>query len=151
MATTTCELQWLTYLLQDLHLPLSQPATLYCDNKFALQIAFNQVFYERTKHIEIDCHLICEKYTGLLKLQPITSAMQVADIFTKAVTSTQFCTMKIQVGHDKYLFSSLRGDVKITYFCCLFLFKLLGLFKPIFFFFLIAICLSKGFLINTPL
>ena len=72
LATTTCELQWLSYLLQDLHLPLSQPATQYCDNKSALQIASNQVFHERTKHIEIDCHLVREKLnSGLLKLLPL--------------------------------------------------------------------------------
>jgi len=99
LATTICELQWLSYLLQDLHLPLSQPATLYCDNKFALQIASNEVFHERTKHIEIDCHLVREKLnSGLLKLLHITSAMQVADIFTKPLASTQFSTLKSKLG-----------------------------------------------------
>jgi len=61
LATTTCELQWLSYLLQDLHLPLSHPATLYCGKKSALEIASNQVFHEHTKHIEIDYHLVREK------------------------------------------------------------------------------------------
>jgi len=99
LATTTCELQRLSYFLQDLHLPLSQPATLYCDNKSAIQIASNQVFHERTKHIEIDCHLVCEKLnSGLLKLLPITSAMQVADIFTKPLASAQFSTLKSKLG-----------------------------------------------------
>jgi len=99
LATTTCELQWLSYLLHDLHLPLSQPATLYCDNKSALQIASNQVFHERTKHIEIDCHLVREKLnSSLLKLLSITSAMQVADIFTKPLASAQFYTLKSKLG-----------------------------------------------------
>ncbi|XP_014489808.1 uncharacterized protein LOC106752611 [Vigna radiata var. radiata] len=31
LATTTCELQWLTYLLNDLHISFRQPALLYCD------------------------------------------------------------------------------------------------------------------------
>jgi len=99
IATTTCELQWLSYLLQVLHIPLSQPATLYSDNKFVLQIASNQVFHERTKHIEIDCHLVREKLNfGFLKLLPITFAMQVADIFTKPLASAQFSTLKSKLG-----------------------------------------------------
>ncbi|WVZ06452.1 hypothetical protein V8G54_019798 [Vigna mungo] len=60
LATTTCELQWLTYLLDDLHVPVQRPALLYCDNQSALQIATNQVFHEHTKHIDIDCHIVRE-------------------------------------------------------------------------------------------
>ena len=41
LATTTCELQWLTYLLTNLHLIFTQLATLYCDNQSAMQIASN--------------------------------------------------------------------------------------------------------------
>lgn len=32
LASTTCELQWLTYLLQDFRVAFIQPANLYCDN-----------------------------------------------------------------------------------------------------------------------
>ncbi|WVZ00554.1 hypothetical protein V8G54_026623 [Vigna mungo] len=75
LATTTCELQWLTYLLTDLHIHFKQPTLLYFDNQFALQIAANQVFHERTKHIDIDCYLVREKVrSGLVKLLPVSSS-----------------------------------------------------------------------------
>ena len=61
IATITCEIQWLVYLLQDLKIPFEQPSLLYCDNDSARYIAANPVFYERTKHIEINCHIVREK------------------------------------------------------------------------------------------
>nr|KYP61042.1 hypothetical protein KK1_023466 [Cajanus cajan] len=86
LASTTCEIQWLTFLLDDFRVPYEKPALLFCDNDLAIQIASNQVFHERTKHIEIDCHVVREKVNrGVLKLLPIHSSMQLADILTKAL------------------------------------------------------------------
>ncbi|KHN14487.1 Copia protein, partial [Glycine soja] len=58
LASATCELQRLTYLLEELKIKFQNPVVLYCDNKFALHIVVNHVFHERTKHIEIDCHIV---------------------------------------------------------------------------------------------
>ena len=60
MAFITRELTWLRHLLRDLRIDHAQPVILFCDNQVAMHIAANLVFHERTKHIEIDCHIIHE-------------------------------------------------------------------------------------------
>nr|XP_016451355.1 PREDICTED: uncharacterized mitochondrial protein AtMg00810-like [Nicotiana tabacum] len=52
----------------------------------ALHIAKNPIFHERTKHIEIDYHYVREFLNfGLISLQFVSSANQLADIMTKAL------------------------------------------------------------------
>jgi len=58
LATTTCEMQWLKYLLDDISVIHKSPILLYCNNQSAIQITSNQVMHERTKHIEINCHIV---------------------------------------------------------------------------------------------
>jgi hypothetical protein len=91
MVGTCCELTWLRYLLTDLHMPVSDPVTLHCDNQAALHIAKNPVFHERTQHIEMDCHFIRDKILrGEIVTRYVISSQQLADVFTKALGKEKF-------------------------------------------------------------
>ncbi|KAL0385545.1 UNVERIFIED_CONTAM: hypothetical protein Sradi_2948800 [Sesamum radiatum] len=69
MAATVCELRWISYILRDFGVTPAVLVPLFCDNKVALHILANPDFYERTKHIELDCHLVQDAYKdGLLLL-----------------------------------------------------------------------------------
>ncbi|KAL2230510.1 UNVERIFIED_CONTAM: Retrovirus-related Pol polyprotein from transposon RE1 [Sesamum indicum] len=85
----SCELTWVSFVLQDLLIPLNTPVPFYCNNKTALHITENPIFHERTKHIEIDCHIVRDKYKGLIKPMHLSSKIQLADLLTKALTATQ--------------------------------------------------------------
>ncbi|GMJ05094.1 cysteine-rich RLK (RECEPTOR-like protein kinase) 8 [Hibiscus trionum] len=98
MATATCELVWLAALLSSFCID-APPVFLYCDNQAAIHLASNQVFHERTKHIEVDCHFVREKLnSGFLKLFHVRSKGQLADIFTKALHFPAFSDFVLKMG-----------------------------------------------------
>ena len=84
LADTICEFVWLRWLLADMDAPQPIATPLYCDNRSVIYIAHNDVFHERTKHIEIECHITRQHLKkGNLKLFSISSTDQLVDIFTK--------------------------------------------------------------------
>eukprot|EP00257_Ricinus_communis_P021105 XP_015580508.1 uncharacterized protein LOC107262008 [Ricinus communis] len=91
MASTTCEIVWLRWLLADMGVFLWQPTPLHCDNKSVIQIAHNSVFHEQTKHIEIDCHITRHHLqNGTLTLPFVSSSLQLANLFIKYLTASCF-------------------------------------------------------------
>ena len=113
IAITTCELIWLKALLKDLGYLTNQPMKLFCDNQVAIHIATNPAFHERTKHIEVDCHFIREKIQdGTISARHVRSEDQLADIFTKSLTSALCTSNSDKIGLIDIHQPTLRGNVE---------------------------------------
>jgi len=85
---------------------------ILCDNQSAIQIVHNDVFHERTKHVEIDCYFVHHHLLqGTLHLCLIASANQLADVFTKAHPPGRVCDLVSKLKLSSTL--SLKGDVRI--------------------------------------
>ena len=74
----------LRWLLADLRIFLSHPTPMYCDNQSSIQIAHNSISHDRTKHIEINCHLTRHHLKhDTITLPFVSSSLRIADFFTK--------------------------------------------------------------------
>ncbi|EOY03489.1 Cysteine-rich RLK (RECEPTOR-like protein kinase) 8 [Theobroma cacao] len=87
MASTICEVMWLKSLLTNFGISQDTPIKLYCDNQSAIHMSKNPIFHKRTKHIEIDCHVIREK---VVEPTHVSTIDQIAYLFTKALQPKQF-------------------------------------------------------------
>jgi len=58
MTHTTCQMMKLMNLLLELQFKQFEPMSIFCDNQFAIYIAQNSVFHERTEDIVVDCYLV---------------------------------------------------------------------------------------------
>ena len=87
MTQSVCEIMWLHQLLMEVGIKTTVLAKLWCDDQATLHIASNTVFHEWTKHIEIDCHFVCEKIQlDLIFIGYVKTGEQLGDIFTKALS-----------------------------------------------------------------
>jgi hypothetical protein len=99
LASLTCEIQWLQYIFQDFKITFSNPASVFCDSRSAIYLARNPTFHERSKHIEIDCHVIREKIQSkLIHLLHVPSTSQLANVFTNPLNDPAFSSFLSKLG-----------------------------------------------------
>ncbi|CAL9017564.1 unnamed protein product, partial [Prunus brigantina] len=91
LANASADVVWIRQLLVDLHVYLSEPPILYCDNLSALALSSNPIYHSRIKHLDIDFHFIRERVQRMdFLVQYIPTNEQVADVLTKGLHSPVF-------------------------------------------------------------
>lgn len=99
MVAVVSEVIWLIAFLQDIGVNVPTPIELFCDNKAAIQIASNLMSHERTKHIEIDCHFVRERFqAGLIKPAYLSTTLQLADLLTEGLVVAQHHFLLSKLG-----------------------------------------------------
>ena len=119
LVDATFKLLWLHWLLTDTGASQTTITPIHCSNRSAIHIAYNTFFHECTKHIKIDCHLMCHHFQQhTLHLLSISSEDQLADEFTNSHPLSHLCDLvsKLKMASFSPLCVTtlcLRGDVSI--------------------------------------
>ena len=99
MTIATCKIVWILYFHRDIGIDHNRQALLFCDSQATLHIGSNLVFHGRTKHIEIDYHVVNDKVLEkVIKLNHVRTHCQLADLLTKALSFNQFSNLVCKMG-----------------------------------------------------
>ena len=91
--------KWLRKLEQGFDIGADEPMTIHEDNEAAIAISAKHRRTQRTKHIDVKYFAICgDVETGYVKVSPVASKDNVADIFTKGLERTKFELFRSMLG-----------------------------------------------------
>ncbi|GKE69913.1 ribonuclease H-like domain-containing protein [Tanacetum coccineum] len=91
VANVDAKTAWIRNLLRELHTLLFTATFIYCDNVSAVYMSANPVQDQRTKHIEIYIHFVCDFVAKEeVRVLHVPSRFQYADIFTKGLSAALF-------------------------------------------------------------
>ncbi|EXX70798.1 hypothetical protein RirG_084260 [Rhizophagus irregularis DAOM 197198w] len=77
----------------------TSPTKIFCDSQSAIYLTKDQMFHERTKHIDVRYHFIRDVISkGDIQVQKISTHDNPADMMTKPVPATKFELCSSLVG-----------------------------------------------------
>ena len=89
---------WMKQMLADFGI-IQDTLIVYCDNTSAINISKNPVQHFKTKHIDIRHHFIRELVENkAVVIEHVATENQLADIFTKALDSSRFNSLRKYLG-----------------------------------------------------
>ncbi|KAK6149417.1 hypothetical protein DH2020_016942 [Rehmannia glutinosa] len=92
------QLLWMKQTLVDYKCSF-ESVPIFCDNISAINIAQNPVHHNRTKHIEIRQHFLRDCVSKQkIEISFVPSQDQLADIFTKPLSSETFASIRARLG-----------------------------------------------------
>ncbi|KAK6162474.1 hypothetical protein DH2020_002315 [Rehmannia glutinosa] len=113
VAEVVTEISWLQALLLELKVPSSKTTVIWCDNLSTIMLTANPILHARTKHIELDLYFVREKVQQkTVDIRHVPSVDQLADVFTKANSSSSFVDFRNKLKVLDYQTLSLRGAVR---------------------------------------
>ncbi|KAK2973121.1 hypothetical protein RJ640_027093 [Escallonia rubra] len=96
VAAESCcaQVLWMRQTLRDFGVSIDH-IPIMCDSSSAIDISKNHVQHSRTKHIDIRHHFLrANVQKGLIELKKVGAEDQLADIFTKPLVESSFCSLR---------------------------------------------------------
>ena len=101
-AKCCAQILWMKQTLADYNVKFDV-ISIWCDNTSAIDLSKNPVLHSRSKHIDIRHHFLRDHVNkGDIKISHIETENNIADIFTKPLSSERFAKLRLDLGMLEY-------------------------------------------------
>lgn len=88
LSNATQEAIYLKQFYEEFGMNRDQPIIIHCDNKSAINLASNDIYHPRTKHIDVKHHFVRQSVTNnMINVKYVSTNIMAADNLTKGVNS----------------------------------------------------------------